>query len=88
MMERPHGWLELLSRAFENGGRGGENVKRTRSAKRGECFAGQPLHFDSKCLKRNARGHGGIGRHKGLKIPRLARAVPVRVRLPAPFVQD
>ena len=29
-------------------------------------------------------GHGGIGRRKGLKIPRCASAVPVRPRLPAP----
>src|SRR3954451_4572737 len=29
-------------------------------------------------------GHGGIGRRKGLKIPRRASAVPVRPRLPAP----
>jgi hypothetical protein len=27
---------------------------------------------------------GGIGRHKGLKIPRTERSVPVRVRLRAP----
>ncbi len=32
------------------------------------------------------RGHGGIGRRKGLKIPRFARTVPVRFRLPAPSV--
>lgn len=30
------------------------------------------------------RGHGGIGRRKGLKIPRLATTVPVRFRVPAP----
>ena len=37
--------------------------------------------------KTHLRGHGEIGRRKGLKIPRLERAVPVRVRLPAPLAK-
>ncbi len=63
---------------------------------RGQCATrqGRPApraaswpHFECSrrgCYNAPARGHGEIGRRKGLKIPRLERAVPVRVRLPAP----
>jgi ubiquinone/menaquinone biosynthesis C-methylase UbiE len=37
-----------------------------------------------RCYNAQPCGHGETGRRKGLKIPRLVRAVPVRVRLPAP----
>src|SRR5579859_4660449 len=52
------------------------SIRRARSA-----FLAPPF----LCYKARPRGHGETGRRKGLKIPRLARAVPVRVRLPAPL---
>ncbi len=39
----------------------------------------QSAHFPGPCRS------GGTGRRKGLKIPRLERAVPVQVRAPAPI---
>ena len=46
------------------------------------------LAFRQQCgcdpLRSPNRPDGEIGRHKGLKIPRLETAVPVRLRLRAP----